>query len=86
MDRNEAVEIKCECGGVAVVAKAFRVEPRTLCRRCYEAKSLRANVSEEFCVDALEVIERETHLKPATLARLRTFVEAHWRDDAPLGK
>lgn len=77
MDRNKAVEIKCACGEAAVVARAFRVEPRTLCRRCYEAKSLRANVSEEFLLDALEVIERETHLKPATLARLRDFVEAH---------
>jgi hypothetical protein len=86
MDRNEAVEIKCECGNVAVHAVAFRTAPRVLCRRCYEAKSIRWSCSEEFLIDALEVIEREQSLKHSTLARLRRFVEAHWRDEAPLGK
>ena len=63
---------------------AWQVPPRRLARRqttCYENKSLRASVSEEFLIDALEVIEREQSLKHSTLARLRAFVEAHWRDD-----
>lgn len=72
---------QCECGAEAVCVMAFRASPRALCRRCYEQKSLRWSVSEEFLVDALEVIEREQSLKPATLARLRRFVETHSRDD-----
>jgi hypothetical protein len=81
MDRNKAVEIKCECGAAATKAVAFRVSPRVLCAACYEQKSMRWSVSEEFLVDALTVIEREQSLKPATLTRLRRLVEAHWRDD-----
>jgi hypothetical protein len=42
---------------------------------------MKFRVDEEFLVDALEVIEREQSLKYATLARLRRFVETHWRDD-----
>lgn len=72
---------ECECGAAASVVAAFRCEPRIMCAACYTKKSLKFLVSEEFCVDALEVIQREQSLKPATLARLRRFVQAHWRDD-----
>ncbi len=72
---------KCECGKLATKAMAFRAAPRCLCSSCYDKKSLRASVSEEWLLDALEVIERTQSLKPATLARLKGFVEAHWRDD-----
>jgi hypothetical protein len=81
MQSNQAVEIKCECGELATKAVAFRAAPRVLCRRCYEQKSMRWSVDEEFLIDALEVIQREQSLKHATLARLKRFVEAHWRDD-----
>jgi hypothetical protein len=64
------------------VVAAFRCAPRLLCASCYTAKSIKFRVDEEFLVDALEVIERVSgSLKPATRARLRRFVEAHWRDD-----
>jgi hypothetical protein len=72
MDR----EIKCECGAAATKAVAFRVSPRILCDACYENKSMRAPCEEEFLVSALEVIERTTGLKPATLDALREMVIA----------
>lgn len=68
---------QCECGAVASVVAAFRAVPRVLCPRCYATKSMKFLVPEEFLIDALEVIERAQSLKPATLARLRRFVEAH---------
>jgi len=66
---------ECECGAIATKAVAFRAAPRVLCVRCYEKKSMRWSVSEEFLIDALEVIEREQSLKPATLAKLRELIQ-----------
>ena len=77
MDRNKAVEIKCECGGAATKAVAFRVPPRILCDACYAKKSMRAPCDEEFLVSALEVIERTTGLKATTLDALREMVTSN---------
>jgi hypothetical protein len=77
---------QCECGKPATIVAAFRTAPRIMCQKCYTDQSIKFRVEEEFLVDALEVIQRTQSLKPATLARLKGFVEAHWRDEAPLGK
>jgi hypothetical protein len=77
MKETDARRAKCECGNVATIVAAFRTSPRIMCQKCYTDKSIKFRVDEEFLVDALEVIDREQSLKPATLARLRRFVEAH---------
>jgi hypothetical protein len=75
---NEPVKVvpKCECGQSASMVMAFRYSPRVLCRGCYDKKSLRFSVTEQFLIDALEVIQRTAGLKPATLAALRELVVA----------
>jgi hypothetical protein len=64
-------DAKCECGNSASVVAAFRAAPRILCGACYEKKSMKFSVSEEFLIDALTVIARTTGLKSATLDALR---------------
>ncbi len=81
MQNNEAVETvelgaKCACGAVATEAVAFRAAPCVLCRSCYERKSMRFRVDEEFLIDALTVIARTQGLKPITLDALREMVIA----------
>lgn len=76
MQSDKAVEIKCECGAAATEVVAFRTAPRILCRKCYENKSMKFRVEEDFLVAALAVIARTHGLKDATLDALRELVIA----------
>lgn len=68
---------KCECGAAAVCVMAFRSAPRVLCRTCYDRKSLRFAVSEQFLIDALAVIANTTGLKSSTMDALRELVTSN---------
>lgn len=73
----EQPKAACACGEPATEVVAFRASPRVLCRRCYDKKSMRFRVEEEFLVDALTVIAREHGLKATTLDALREMVTSN---------